>query len=161
MRRTCRKMKSQASYPKSTFYQLANQRLRSPLESVASEPQDALVLLKHMTFCILLAYTIYTLIIHRNCKEPIGRKTLRKVFITHPPYQRELVILKEKSLQSFPLPSPTIIPIKWRFVHKHYLHPFKVLRVFFELGKHWKIPRMAYAMGLLRDPESQRRHGQA
>lgn len=86
MRSTCKKVKSQGNYPESTVCQLANSRLGSPLASVASESRDAPVLLEHMTFHILLTHIIYTLITHINCREPIERKTLRKVFTTHPPY---------------------------------------------------------------------------
>ena len=86
MRSTCRKVKSQASYPESTVCQLANSQLGSPLEPVSSKPWVSHVLLKHMTFHILLTHTIYTLITCRNCKESIERKTLREVSTTHPPY---------------------------------------------------------------------------
>ena len=134
----------------------------SQLALVASDPRGSPILLKIATFHILITHTIYTLIIYRNDKEPIERKTLRKVSTTHPPYQRELLILREKSLQSLLLHSPIVIPIERRFIPKHYPHPFKVLKVFLELGKHWKIPRMADAIwSLLRDLESQRRHNQA
>ena len=86
MRSTCKKVKSQGNCPESKVCQLANSRLGSPLASVASESRDAPVLLEHMTFHILLTHTIYALITHINCREPIERKTLRKVFTTHPPY---------------------------------------------------------------------------
>ena len=68
MRSTCRKVKSQASCLENIVYQLANSRLELPLEPVASEQQDSPILLKHMTFRILLTHTIYTLITHRKCK---------------------------------------------------------------------------------------------
>jgi len=106
MKSTCRKVKSQANCPESTICQLANLRLESPLEPVTSEPQVSLVLLKHMTFRILLTHTIYTLITHKKCKEPIERKTLREVTTTHPPYERESHSFLERnlcSLFSFPL----------------------------------------------------------
>ena len=86
IRSTCRKVKSQASCPKSIVCQLANSRLGSPLALVASEPWGSPVLLKYMTFHILLTHTIYTFITHINCKEPIVRKSLRNVSTTHPPY---------------------------------------------------------------------------
>ena len=86
MRSTCKKVKIQANCPERTVCQLANSRLRSPFELVASALRDAPVLLKHMTFRIFLTHTIYTLITHKKCKEPIERKTLRKVSTTHPPY---------------------------------------------------------------------------
>ena len=107
MRSTCRKVKSQASYPESTVCQLANSQLGSPLEPVTSEPRVSPVLLKHMTFRILLTHTIYILITHRKYKEPIERKILREVSTTYPPYLRESYSFLERnhsSLFSFPLP---------------------------------------------------------
>ena len=38
MTSTCRKVKSQASYPESTVCQLANSQLGSPLKPVSSKP---------------------------------------------------------------------------------------------------------------------------
>ena len=60
--------------------------LDSWLAPVASDPWSSHVLLKIVTFRILFTPTIYTLITHRNGKEAIERKTLRKVSTTHPPY---------------------------------------------------------------------------
>ena len=163
MRSKCRKLNSQARCL--TQYSLSRQvihDLDSRFASVVSDLQSSLVLLKIVTFCFPITHTIYTLITHKNCGEPIERKTLRDVFETHPPYEREreLLILREKSLQSLLLPSPIVIPIERRFILKHYPHPFKMLRVFLELEKHWKMPRMANAIcSLLQDLESQRRYG--
>ena len=113
-------------------------------------------LLKIVTFRISITYTIYTLITHRNDKEPIERKIPKKGFYNTPTlWEKELLILREKSLYSFLLSSSIDIPIERRFVLKHNLHPFRVLRVFLELRKHWKMPRMVDAIwNLLRDPEN-------
>ena len=163
MRSTCRKLNSQARCL--TQYSLSRKvicDLDLRFASVVSDLQSSPVLLKIVTFCFPITHTIYTLITHKNCGEPIERKTLRDVFATHPPYEREreLLILREKSLQSLLLPSPIVIPIERRFILKHYPHPFKMLRVFLELEKHWKMPRMANAIcSLLQDLESQRRYG--
>ena len=62
------------------------QGVNSRLTPVTSDPWSFLVLLKIMTFHISITHTIYTLIIHKNGKELIKRKTLREVSITHPPY---------------------------------------------------------------------------
>ena len=98
MRSTCRKVKSQASYPESTVCQLANSQLGSPLEPVSSKPWVSPVLLKHMTFRILLTHTIHTLITHWKCKEPIERKNPKKGFYNTPTlFERELLIFREKS----------------------------------------------------------------
>ena len=90
MRSTCRKMNSQERYP--TQYNLSR-RLSHDLDLrlalVASNLWSSLVLLKIVTFRIPITHTIYTFITHRNWKEPIERKTLRKVFTTHPHYYRE------------------------------------------------------------------------
>ena len=56
-------------------------------------------------------------------------KNPKRGFYNTPTYQRELPILREKSLQSFLIPSPIVIPIGRRFLLKHYPHTFKVLRV--------------------------------
>ena len=72
-----------------TQYSLSR-RLTRGLDSqpapVASDPRSSPVLLKIVTFRILITHTIYTLITHINCKEPIERKTLRNVSTTHPPF---------------------------------------------------------------------------
>ena len=165
MRSTCRKLNSQARCL--TQYSLSRKvicDLDLRFASVVSDMQSSPVLLKIVTFCFPITHTIYTLITHKNCGEPIERKTLRDVFATHPPYEREreLFILREKSLQSLLLPSPIVILIVRRFVPKHYPHPFKVLRVFLEFGKYQKMPRMVDAIwSLLWDLESQKIHGSA
>ena len=46
--------------------------------------------------------------------------------------KRELLILREKPLQYFLLPSPIVIPIERRFIPKYNPRPFRVLRVFLE-----------------------------
>ena len=88
-------------------------------------------------------------------KESIERKTLTEQFLQHAHPNRESYLFLERNLCSLFIPSPIVIPIERRFVLRHYLHPFKVLRVFLELGKHWKMPRMADAIwSLLWDPIS-------
>ena len=99
-----------------------------------AESPEFPVLLK-TDFSHSISYPTINTLIPTNCKvlkreEPIERKTLREVSTTHPSHQRELLILREKSLQSLLIPSPIVIPIKRRFVPKHYPHPFRVLSVF-------------------------------
>ena len=87
MRSTCRKVNNLARCP--AQYSLSRRLTRdldSRLAPVVSDPRSSLVLLKIVTFRIPITYTIYTLITHRNGKEPIERKILRKVSTTHPPY---------------------------------------------------------------------------
>ena len=105
----------------------------------------------------LIICTIYTLITHRNGKEPIERKTLRKVSTTHPPYQRELLILREISLQSLLIPSHIVIPIERRFLPKYYPYPFRVLSVFGTWEALEDAKDGGCNMGLLRDLVSQRK----
>ena len=76
--------------------------------------------------------------------------------------ERELLILSEKSLQPLFLPSPIAIPER-RFVPKYNLHLFRVQKVFQSLGSFGDLPKEAgkawwMQSGILRDPESQRRH---
>ena len=90
MSSTCRKVKSQASYPESTVCQLANSQLGSPLEPVSSKPWVSHVLLKHMTFRILLTHTIYIPSLStKNVRSLLREKTLKKVSTTHLPYLKE------------------------------------------------------------------------
>ena len=60
--------------------------LDSQLAPVVSDPRSSPVLLKIVTFRIPITHTIYILITHKNSKEPIERKTLKKVSTTQPPY---------------------------------------------------------------------------
>ena len=87
IRTTCRKVNSQARCP--AQYSLSRKltcNLDSRLALVLSDLRSSPVLLKIVTFCIPITYTIYTLITHINGKEPIERKTLGEVFTTNPPY---------------------------------------------------------------------------
>ena len=56
------------------------------LAPVASDLQSSPILLKIVIFRIPITHIIYTLITHRNCEEPVKRKTLREVSTTHAPY---------------------------------------------------------------------------
>ena len=86
MRSTCRKLNSQARCPSQySLFRKVTRNLDSRLAPVASDPRSSPVLLKIVTFLIPITHTIYTLIIQRNGKEPIERKTLREVSTTHPP----------------------------------------------------------------------------
>ena len=86
MRSTCGKVNSQArGLAQYSLSMRVTCDLDLQLTPVASDPRIAHVLLKIVTFHILFTHTIYTLITHRNEKEPIERKTLREVFTTHPP----------------------------------------------------------------------------
>ena len=87
MRSTCKKVNNQARCP--AQYSLSRRLthdLDSRLAPVASDLRSSPVLLKIVTFRILITHTIYILITHRNYKELIERKTLREVFTTHPSY---------------------------------------------------------------------------
>ena len=87
MRSICTKVNSQARCL--AQYSLSRRLTRDldlRLALVESDPRSSLVLLKIVTFRIPITHTIYTLITHRNGKEAIERKTLRKVSTTHPPY---------------------------------------------------------------------------
>ena len=64
--------------------------------------------------------------------------------------ERELLILREKSLQSLLIPFLIVILIERRFAPKYY--PHQNVECFWSFEKHWKIPRMADAMDLLWDP---------
>ena len=86
MRSTCRKLNSQARCPSQySLFRKVTCDLDSRLAPVTSDPRSSPVLLKIVTFLIPITHTIYTLIIQRNGKEPIERKTLREVSTTHPP----------------------------------------------------------------------------
>ena len=99
MRSTCRKVKSQASCPENIVYQLAKSRLELPLEPVTSKQRDSPILLKHMTFHILLTHAIHTLITHRKCKRAYREKNPKRGFYNTPTLlERELLILREKYL---------------------------------------------------------------
>ena len=74
--------------------------LDSRLALVASDPRNSPILLKIVTFHILITHTIYTIIIHRNCEETIERKTLKNVSITHPPYYKESYSFLKRNLCS-------------------------------------------------------------
>ena len=123
---------------------------------VSCKMQDAFVLLKHMTFCILLTHTIYTLITHRYGKELIERKTLRNVSTTHPPYYGKSYSFLERNLCSlFSFPLPLLYSLRGDMypntTHTH----LECWEYFWSFGKHWKMPRMVDAIwSLLRDPES-------
>ena len=69
-------------------------------------------------------------------QEPIKRKISKKGFYNTPTLlERELLILREKSLQSLLLPSPIVIPIERRFVHKHNPHThLECCECFWSLG---------------------------
>ena len=87
MRNTCRKLNSQARCPSQySLFRKVTRDLDSRLAPVASDPQNSPVLLKIVTFYIPITHTIYTLITHINCEEPIERKTLREVSTTYSPY---------------------------------------------------------------------------
>ena len=83
---------------------------------------------------------------------------------THTPiFQRESylsLVRNHSSLFSFPLP---LSYLERRFVSKHNLHLFRVQKVFWSLGSFRDLPKEAgeawwMQSGILRDPESQRRH---
>ena len=87
MRSTCRKVYSQArSLAQYSLSRRLSRDLDSRLAPVASDPRSSHVLLEIVNIRIPITHTIYTLITHRNWKEPIERKTLWKVSTTHPPY---------------------------------------------------------------------------
>ena len=75
IRNTCRKVNSQARCP--AQYSLSR-RLSCDLDSwlapITSDPRSSHVLLEIVNIRIPITHTIYTLIIHRNGKEPIKRK---------------------------------------------------------------------------------------
>ena len=84
------------------------------------------------------------------------RKTLKVVSSKHPPNQRELLIIREKSLQSLLIPSLIVIPIERRFLSKHYPHLFRVLSFFGALGSIGRC-QDGRCYGLQRNPVSQKR----
>ena len=106
-------------------------------------------------------HTIYTLIIHRNCREAIQReKTLDRFSTTHTPILLKLV-KNHCNLFFFPLP---LSYLQRRFVPKHNPHLFRVQRMFWSLGSFGDLPKEvgeAWWMqsGILQDSESQKRHG--
>ena len=116
MRSTCRKLNSQARCL--TQYSLSRQvihDLDSRFASVVSDLQSSPVLLKMVTFCFPISHTNYTLITHKNCGEPIERKTLRDVFATHPPYEREresYSFLERNLCSLFSFPLPLLYPLR-------------------------------------------------
>ena len=131
MRSTCRKVNSQARCP--AQYSLSRKltcNLDSRLALVLSDLRSSPVLLKIVTFCIPISYTIYTLITHINGKELIERKKPRRGFYNTPTLlKRELLILREKSLQSLLLPSLIVISVERRFVPKYNLLGSKTLGI--------------------------------
>ena len=107
---------------------------------------------------------MHTLITHRNCKKAIQREKPQIGFLQHTPiFQKEsypLLVRNHSSLFSIPLP---LSYLERRFVPKHNSHLFRVQRVFWSLGSFGDLPKEAseawqMQSGVLRDPESQRRH---
>ena len=75
MRSTCKKVNNQARCP--AQYNLSRRLthdLNSRLAPITSDPRSSPILLKIVTFRIPITHTIYTLITHRNCEEPIEKK---------------------------------------------------------------------------------------
>ena len=58
----------------------------SLLRQSVSDPRISLVRGFFIVTYLPITHTIYTLITHRNCEEPIERKTLKGVSTTYPPY---------------------------------------------------------------------------
>ena len=114
VRSICRKVNSQVKCP--TQYNLSRKvtrNLDSRLTPIASDPRCSPLLLKIVTFHILVTYTIYTLISHKNLLEPIERKTLSKFFTIHPPYLRESYSFLERNLCSlFSFPLQLLYPLR-------------------------------------------------
>ena len=101
MRSTCRKLKSQV--PTVEVKESCCQLCQLYLATQVTYKVDHRVFpcQQKCDFSYSLStHIIYTPITHRNGKKPIERKTLRKVSTTHLPYQRELLIPREKFLQS-------------------------------------------------------------
>ena len=99
--------------------------------------------------CDLFSHHLYYIYPHypQKWQRAYWEKNPKKGFYnTTTLLERELLILREKSLQSLLIHFPIVIPIEKIFVPKHNPHPFRVLRVFLELRKHWKMPRMADAI---------------
>ena len=113
---------------------LASSRLELATQLSREVKLPASPVLEKLTLCIPFSHQYKYPSFPQNMCNYSERKILREVSSKHPPNQRELLILREKSLQSFLIPSLIVIPIEIRFLSKHYLHPFRVLSVFGALG---------------------------
>ena len=99
-------------------------------------------------------------------ERPFQREKPQIGFLQHntPIFQRDSyssLVRNHFSLFSFPFP---LSYLERRFVPKHNSHLFRVYRVFWNLGSFGELPKEAgeaqrMQSGILRDPESQTRHG--
>ena len=117
----CRELKGHDSW------RTTGQKVQSGLEVISrlklairssreAKLPECLVWMK-IDFSHSISYPIINTLIPMKCimqkREPIERKTLRKVSTTHPPYQRESYSFLEKNLCSlFPFPLPLLYPLR-------------------------------------------------
>ena len=109
-------------------------------------------------------HTIYTLITHKIKMSLLRRKPQRGFYNTPTILERVTHPCVKIPQQSLLLSLPHCYTLRRDLYPKHNSHLFKVQRVFTNLGSFRDLPKEAseaqrMQSGVMRDPESQRRHG--